>query len=52
MKIFCFMKENEGAGLAEYAILILLIALVCIAIMGTMGEAISALFTTASGMFG
>jgi pilus assembly protein Flp/PilA len=43
-KIMNFIKEEEGAGLAEYAILLLLIALVSIAILTTMGTTIAGAF--------
>ena len=39
-----FVKEEEGAGLIEYALLCALIALACIAAMTALGLSISGLF--------
>ena len=44
-KIMNFFKKEEGAGLAEYALLLVLIAIVCIATLGPMGERIAQVFT-------
>jgi pilus assembly protein Flp/PilA len=43
-KVINFFKEEEGAGLAEYALLLLLIALVCIGLLTTLGGTISGVF--------
>jgi pilus assembly protein Flp/PilA len=43
-KVMNFIKEEEGAGLAEYALLLVLIALVVIASLGPLGDAIAAAF--------
>jgi Flp pilus assembly pilin Flp len=43
---------ERGAGLAEYSLLLLLIAMVCIAALTTLGGAIAAALTNAAGIFG
>jgi pilus assembly protein Flp/PilA len=43
-KVMNFIKEEEGAGLAEYALLLVLIALASIAILTTMGTTIANVF--------
>jgi pilus assembly protein Flp/PilA len=43
-KVMNFIKEEEGAGLAEYALLLVLIALLVIASLGPLGSAIAAAF--------
>ena len=45
-KFLNFFKEEEGAGLAEYALLLVLIAIVCIVTLGPLGDAIAAVFET------
>jgi len=51
-KVMNFFKEEEGAGLAEYALLLVLIAIVCIATLTTMGTTISGVFTSISEALG
>lgn len=41
-------KEEEGQDLVEYGLLIVLIALGCIAAMGTLSKAISNVFSNAA----
>ena len=41
-----FAKDDEGAALVEYGILVGLIAVVCIAAVGTLGGTINGVFTT------
>ena len=41
-----FFREEEGAALVEYGLLVGLIAAVCIAVITTMGTTISGMFTT------
>ncbi len=43
--------DDRGAGLGEYAILLMLITLVCIAILTTLGITINGMLTQAAGMF-
>jgi pilus assembly protein Flp/PilA len=43
-----FFREEEGASLAEYGLLLALIAVVCIGAIGLLGSSISSMFTTAS----
>ena len=42
-------RKEEGATLAEYGLLLALIAVVCIAAITTLGTKISTMFTTVSG---
>ena len=44
-KIMNFFKDEEGAGLAEYALLLVLIAVVCIAALQVLGPQIAQVFT-------
>ena len=41
-----FRQEEEGASLAEYGLLLALIALVCITAIGALGSKISTMFST------
>ena len=41
-----FVKNDDGAALVEYGILVGLIAVVCIAAVGTLGTTIDGVFTT------
>ena len=43
-----FRKGEEGASLAEYGLLLALIAVVCIAAIRILGTQISAMFSTIS----
>lgn len=45
------LKNDEGAGLAEYALLLLLIAVACVVALTALGGTISAAYTNANGMF-
>lgn len=42
-------KSERGAGLAEYALLLALIAIACITALTTLGSAISSVLTSISG---
>jgi pilus assembly protein Flp/PilA len=42
-------KEEEGASLAEYGLLLALIAVVCIAAITSLGGTISSMFFSVSG---
>jgi pilus assembly protein Flp/PilA len=44
-------QEEEGQGLVEYALLVVLIALVAIASMGKLGSTIKNVFTSAATNF-
>jgi pilus assembly protein Flp/PilA len=44
-----FAKDDEGAALVEYGILVGLIAVVCIVAVGTLGTTINGVFTTING---
>ena len=45
------LDNDEGAGLAEYALLLLLIAIVCVGALTALGTTIAGAFNTAQGMF-
>ena len=47
-KVMNFFKEEEGAGLAEYALLLVLIAVVCSVSLTALGVVISAVFSQIS----
>lgn len=42
-------KKEEGAGLAEYALLLFLIAVVCVGALTALGTTISGVFTSITG---
>jgi len=44
-KMIKFFKDEKGAGLAEYALLLVLIAVVCIAALQVLGPQIAQVFT-------
>jgi pilus assembly protein Flp/PilA len=39
------LRDDEGATMVEYAIMVTLIALVCITIVGTLGQSVSNTFS-------
>jgi len=43
-----FVREGEGASLAEYGLLLALIAVVCIGAIAVLGTQISTMFSTLS----
>ena len=45
-------REEEGQGLVEYALILVLISVVCIAILTTLGGQVQNVFTTVSGAMG
>ena len=44
-----FIKEDEGAGLAEYALLLVLIAVACVLALTNLGTQIAAVFDFIKG---
>ena len=48
-KLFSLIRNEEGQDLAEYALLISLIALVAVAAVTLLGTQISAIFTAIAG---
>ncbi|MFQ5351622.1 MAG: Flp family type IVb pilin [Candidatus Binatia bacterium] len=44
-----FRKDEEGQGLAEYGLILALIAVVCVAALTTLGTSVSGLLDTLSG---
>lgn len=51
-KIFALLRSEEGQDLAEYALLISLIALVAVAAVTLLGGQIAAIFTAIAGALG
>ena len=47
----CFLSNDEGAALAEYAILIAFIAIICIVAVTFLGTAISTKFSSIGNSF-
>lgn len=45
------MEREEGQGLVEYALLLLLIAVAAVGTLTIFGTSVSAMFTTVSGAF-
>ena len=43
-----FIQEEEGATAVEYAVMIVLIIVVCLAVITTLGENVSTAFQTVS----
>jgi pilus assembly protein Flp/PilA len=50
-KFFLRLREERGASLVEYALLLALIALVCIAALTSLGGSVSSKFSSVSQMF-
>jgi len=46
------VKQEEGQGMVEYALIIVLVSIVAIAALTSMGTSITAIFTTISGTLG
>ncbi len=47
------LAEEDGQALTEYAVILMLIALICIAILTTIGQTMNNVFYSAiNGMFG
>ncbi len=46
-----FLEDEEGAALVEYGILIALIAIICIILVATVGNKISAKFSELDAKF-
>jgi pilus assembly protein Flp/PilA len=44
-----FAREDEGATMIEYGLMVALIAVVCVAAVGLLGGAANTTFTTATG---
>ena len=51
MRLIRITRDTEGQDLAEYAILISLIALVCIAAITLIGNRLAAMFTALAAAF-
>lgn len=43
-----FVKEEDGATMVEYGVMVALIAAVCVIIVGTLGTQVSTAFNTTS----
>lgn len=48
-KVQNFLKEEEGATMVEYALMVALIAVATITIIGTMQDSLETTFSTISG---
>ena len=46
---FIATREQRGAGLADYALLLVLIAVACVLAITTLGQTISDVFNTITG---
>jgi pilus assembly protein Flp/PilA len=46
-----FVRREEGAALAEYGLLLALIAVVCIVAITVLGQEISSVFSRVAGAF-
>ena len=44
-----FVRDEDGASLVEYGLLLSLVAVVCIVAISTLGTSISDMFTTLAG---
>jgi len=44
-----FVRDEEGASLVEYGLLLSLVAVVCIVAISTLGTSISTIFSTLAG---
>ena len=44
-----FLRDEEGASLVEYGLLLSLVAVVCIVAISTLGTSISTMFTGLAG---
>ena len=51
-KVMNFFKEEEGAGLAEYALLLVFIAIIVMVTLEPLGNAIAAVFAQITGELG
>ncbi len=49
-KVFAFLTREDGASLAEYGILVALIAAVAIGAVTTLGQNITTVFTNIAGL--
>jgi pilus assembly protein Flp/PilA len=45
-KFFAKMQKEEGQGLVEYALIIVLVSIVAIVTLGLLGTTVSGVFTT------
>ena len=46
-----FIKNEEAATMVEYALMLVLIAAVCAAIVGTLGQSVNGAFTSTNAGF-
>ena len=50
-KLMAKMQNEEGQGLVEYSLIIVLISVVCVAALTTLGVTVNGVFTTINGLF-
>jgi pilus assembly protein Flp/PilA len=48
-KLMAKMQNEEGQGLVEYALIIVLVSIAAIITLGTLGTTVSGVFTTITG---
>jgi pilus assembly protein Flp/PilA len=51
-RVRAFLRESSGQDLLEYALLVALIALVCVAVITSTGTGVKAIFTAINGELG
>ena len=51
-RVRAFVRDSSGQDLLEYALLVALIALVCVAVITTTGTNVQAIFSKISGELG
>jgi pilus assembly protein Flp/PilA len=47
--VWSFLKEEDGATMVEYGLMVALIAVVCLAAVSSVGDQLKELFTTIAG---
>lgn len=48
-RLRALLRDSSGQDLLEYALLVALIALVCVAVVGTTGQGVQSIFNQISG---
>jgi pilus assembly protein Flp/PilA len=48
-KLMAKMQNEEGQGLVEYALILVLISVVCVVALGLLGTSVNGVFTTITG---
>jgi len=50
-KMMAKLQKEEGQGLVEYALIIVLISVVCVIALGVLGVSVNSVFTDINGKF-